>query len=160
MNQITALQHKVQPSAVVQICVYVMTLEILSSIFGLYFSSYRFLCKGKSASLFGYTKLFWVLLAGWPDGNFGFQLGLSFSFAKSVAKILIQCSCVCLCTSTTSLHLLLAFTTFHWWRVLGINTPKYFQRVKHRTVCISVHFLWYIIWKYAERLNLVTHSGS
>lgn len=44
--------------------------------------------------------------------------------------------------------------------VLGINTPKYFQRAEHRTVCISASFLWYIIWKYADCLNLVSRSGS
>lgn len=55
---ITALQHKVQPSIVVQIRVYVMTLEILFSIYGLYFSSYRFLCKGKSVSYFDTLNYF------------------------------------------------------------------------------------------------------
>lgn len=56
MNQI--IQHKVQPSTGTQICACVMTLEILFSIYGLYFSSYRFLCKGKSASYFDILNYF------------------------------------------------------------------------------------------------------
>lgn len=60
MNQIIALQHKVLQHSFQQWCksVFVMTLEILFSNYGLYFSSYRFVCKGKSASYFDILNYF------------------------------------------------------------------------------------------------------
>lgn len=131
-----------------------MTLEILFSIYGLCFSSSRSLCKGKSASYFDILNYFgfcWLadlmgaLVFLWEIRSQDFdpvQLCLPLhqhhqpAFAAGIYNFpLVQV-------------------------VLGINTPKYFQRVKHRIVWISACFLCYILWKYADFLNLVARSGS
>lgn len=87
-------------------------------------------CVKESLPPIWYTKLFWVLLAGWPDGRFAFWL-----VCHLLCKICSQhFDPVQLCLSFYRHHqpvLSAGIYNFPLVQViLGNNTPKYFQRVK------------------------------